>query len=573
VSDDPTDTSSYDVPQLDAPQFEATQFDTPGFDTRRTTRSRSPSGDESKVVRSSAVVAVGTALSRLTGFVRIAAIAYALGVTALAGTYSYANETPNVVYELLLGGVLTATLVPLFVRHFESHDEDAASAVFTVSIVVLLGITVVGVLLAPWIVDVYTLRVEGANLADQQALATDLLRLFMPQMLFYGIATLATAMLNAKRRFAAAAFAPALNNVVVIAVFLTLPRIADGTLSVDGVLGDEGLLLLMGLGTTAGIVVMALALLPALRRAHVHLRYLPAFRHPAVVTLVRVSGWTVGYVIANQIALFFVTVLANGTSGGPFVYVSAYAFFQLPHGLLAVSLSTTFAPELARVAARGDLAALRAQLSRGLRLTAIVVAPAAALYLGLARPIVVALLQRGAFSADDAVAVADTLAAFAVGLLPFSLYLFALRAFTSRLDTRTPFLINCVENVVNIVLAFPLYAWLGIPGLALAFSLAYVVGIGIALYVLQRDLHGIDGPRLAATLAKTVIAAAVVTAVTWAISRGIGSSGTGEAILTTVLGVVAGIGVYLGILALLRADELRILATLVPRTRAPRTRV
>ncbi len=208
-----------------------------------------------------------------------------------------------------------------------------------------------------------------------------------------------------------------------------------------------------------------------------------------------------------------------------------------------------------------------------MRLTAIVVAPAAALYLGLARPIVVALLQRGAFSAGDAVAVADTLAAFAVGLLPFSLYLFALRAFTSRLDTRTPFLINCVENVVNIVLAFPLYAWLGIPGLALAFSLAYVVGVGVALYVLQRDLHGIDGPRLAATVAKAVIAAAVVTAVTWAISRGIGSSGTAEAIFTTVLGVVAGIAVYLGILALLRTDELRILATLLPRTRAPRTRV
>ena len=504
---------------------------------------------------------------------RIAAIAYALGVTALAGTYSYANETPNIVYELLLGGVLTATLVPLFVRHFESHDEDAAAAVFTVSILVLLAITVVGILLAPWIVDLYTLRVHGPNRAQQQALATDLLRLFMPQMLFYGIATLATAMLNARRRFAAAAFAPVLNNIVVIAVFLALPRVATGSLSVRGVLDDNGLLLLMGLGTTAGIVVMALALLPALHRAHVHLRYLPAFRHPAVVTLVRVSGWTVGYVIANQIALFVVTVLGNGTSGGPFVYVTAYAFFQLPHGLLAVSLATTFAPELAIVAARGDLTALRAQLSRGLRLTAIVVAPAAAIYLGLARPIVVALLERGAFSAHDAVQVADTLAAFSVGLLPFSLYLFALRAFTSRLDTRTPFLINCVENVVNIVLAFPLYAWLGIPGLALAFSLAYFVGAGLVFVVLHRDLDGIDGRRLASTVARAVVAAAAVAGVTWAIARGIGSSGTGEAILTTVVGVAAGAAVYFSLLLLFRVDELRILATLLPRTRRPRTRV
>jgi putative peptidoglycan lipid II flippase len=547
-----------DGAQLDAPQFDSPQFDAPGFAAGR------GDGDTSRVVRSSAVVALGTALSRLTGFVRIAAIAYALGVTALAGTYSYANETPNIVYELLVGGVLTATLVPLFVRHFEARDEDAAAAVFTVSILALLAVTVVGILVAPWIVDLYTLRVHGPNLAQQQELATELLRLFMPQMLFYGIATLATAMLNAKRRFAAAAFAPALNNIVVITVFLALPRVASAPLSVNSVLDDDGLVLLMGLGTTAGIVVMALALLPALHRAHVHLRYFPAFRHPAVVTLVRVSGWTVGYVVANQIALLVVTVLGNGTAGGPFVYISAYAFFQLPHGLLAVSLSTTFAPELASVAARGDLDALRAQLSRGLRLTALVIAPAVAMYLGLARPIVVALLQRGAFTAADAQQVADTLAAFAAGLLPFSLYLFALRAFTSRLNTRTPFLINCAENAVNIALAFPLYAWLGIPGLALAFSLSYFVGAGLALGVLHRDLHGIDGRRLASTLLRVVAAAVVVAGITLGIAHGIGWSTTGEAILAVVVGAVAGTALYLALCRILKVEELSVLATLRP---------
>ena len=195
---------------------------------------------------------------------------------------------------------------------------------------------------------------HGSNVAAQQELATDLLRLFMPQMFFYGIVTLATAMLNARRRFLAAAFAPILNNVVVIAVFLALPRIADGSLTVRSVLDDDGLILLIGLGTTAGVMVMALALLPPLARLHAHLRFLPAWRHPAVLTMLRLSGWTVGYVIANQIALLVVTVLANGTDGGPFIYISAYAFFQLPHGLFAVSLMTTFTPEMASAAARGD---------------------------------------------------------------------------------------------------------------------------------------------------------------------------------------------------------------------------
>jgi putative peptidoglycan lipid II flippase len=561
-------------PQLDAPQFDATQFDSPAFDVRRA--EPEAFGDPARpdqMVRSSAVVAVGTALSRLTGFVRIAAIAYALGVTALAGTYSYANETPNIVYELLLGGVLTATLVPLFVRHFEQRDDDANSAVFTVSILVLLVFTVVGILLAPWIVDAYTIRVTGSKIAQQKELATDLLRLFMPQMFFYGIATLATALLNAKRRFAAAAFAPALNNLVVIAVFLSLPHIASTTLTVGHVLDDTTLVLLMGLGTTAGIVVMALALLPPLKRAHIHLRFLPSFRHPTIRTLVRVSGWTIGYVVANQIALFVVTILANGTAGGPFVYVSAYAFFQLPHGLLALSLATTFAPELATAAARNQIDLLRAQMSRGLRLTAVVIAPAVALYLGLGRPIIVALLQRGAFNAGDAAQVADTLVAFSVGLLPFSLYLFALRAFTSRLDTRTPFLLNCVENVVNIVLAFPLYAWLGIPGLALAFSLGYFVGAALTLVVLRHDLHGIDGALLASTGARVVAAAVVVGGVAWAIAELIGWSTTTDAIVATVAGATVGGLAYVGMLVLLRVDELRVLTALLPRRAHAATRV
>ncbi len=523
-----------------------------------------PTEVESSLVRSSAVVAVGTALSRITGFVRIAAIAYALGITALAGTYSYANEAPNIVYELLLGGVLTATLVPLFVRHFETRDDEAASAIFTVSILVLSVVTVLGVIAAPWIVKLYTLNVHGAGRADQQELATELLRLFMPQMLFYGIVTLATAMLNARRRFAAAAFAPVLNNLVVIAVFLALPHVASGSLTVRHVLDSEGIVLLMGLGTTAGVVAMAVVLLPALQRSRVHLRFLPMWRHPAVITMMRLSGWTVGYVVANQIALLVVTVLANGTSGGPFIYISAYAFFQLPHGLFAVSLMTTFTPELASAATRGDLGAMRAQLSRGMRLATVVVVPAAALYIGLARPIIVALLQRGAFSPADASIVADTLVAFAVGLLPFSLYLFALRAFYARHDTYTPFWINCIENIVNIALAFPLYAWLGIPGLALSFSLAYFVAAALTLFVLHQRLHGIDARRIGVTTVKVLAAGLVVAGISWLIGHAIGWSTTIEAIVAVAVGVVVSGVAYIGLLALFRVEELETVLALVP---------
>jgi putative peptidoglycan lipid II flippase len=383
-------------------------------------------------------------------------------------------------------------------------------------------------------------------------------------MLFYGIVTLATAMLNARRRFLAAAFAPVLNNVVVIAVFLALPRIADGSLSVHNVLDDEKLILLIGLGTTAGVVVMALALMPPLTRLHTHLRFLPRWRHPAVTTMLRLSGWTVGYVIANQLALLVVTILANGTDGGPFIYISAYAFFQLPHGLFAVSLMTTFTPEMATAATRGDLRALRSQLSRGIRLAALVVVPASALYIGLARPIIVALLQRGAFSAADASAVADTLVAFSVGLLPFSIYLFAMRAFYARHDTFTPFWLNCIENLVNIALAFPLYAWLGIPGLALAFALSYLVAAIMTLGVLRVRLDGIDGAQLATSLTRIVAAGLAVGVVSWAVGELIGWSSFGHALLAVVAGAAAGGAVYLGLLVVLRVEELSAIRALVP---------
>jgi len=233
-----------------------------------------------------------------------------------------------------------------------------------------------------------------------------------------------------------------------------------------------------------------------------------------------------------------------------------------------VSLMTTFTPEMASAAARDDLGALRAQLSRGLRLAAVVVVPAAALYLGLARPLIVTLLQRGAFSGADASIVADTLLAFAVGLLPFSLYLFSLRALYARHDTFTPFWINCIENAVNIALAFPLYAWLGIPGLALAFSLAYFVAVALTLVVLHARLGGIDGRRIATSVAKVVVAGGAVALVSWLLGRAIGWATTTEALESLVVGTLAGVVVYVGTLRILRVDEVTALLALVPGRRA-----
>jgi len=525
--------------------------------------------DTRSLLQSSAIVGVGTALSRITGFLRVAAIAYALGVTTVAGVYSYANETPNIVYELLVGGILTATLVPQFVRHLQQDDREATSAVVTATMLALVVVTAIGVLLAPLIVDLYTLRVSGPGRAEQQELATKLLRLFMPQILFYGFATLATALLQARRRFAAAAFAPILNNLVVISIFLALPRVIDGPLTVRRINDDSGLVLLLGLGTTAGVAAMALALIPALRGARIHMHFLVSLRHAAVRTVVRLSGWTFGYVIANQVALWVVLVLANGVDGGAFAYLSAYAFFQLPHGLFSVSIMTAVGPELAAAGARGDMAALRHRFARALRLVLTVVIPAAAVYVALARPLVVALLLRGAFSAGDAALVADTLVGFAVGLPFFSTYLFALRAFYSLEDTRMPFLLNCLENAANIVLALWLFDELGIEGLAFAFSGAYAVAAVITLAVLSRRLGGLQGRGIGTTVARVGVVAVAAGCAAWIVGKGIGWSEPGIAILSALLGLVVALAITALGLWLARVHEFEEVVALLRRRGQP----
>ncbi|HVW32894.1 MAG TPA: murein biosynthesis integral membrane protein MurJ, partial [Acidimicrobiia bacterium] len=443
-----------------------------------------------RVVRSSLPVAIGTALSRLTGMVRLAAMAYALGFDRLADSYNLANTTPNIVYELLLGGVLSATLVPVFVEQRENNDDHATSAVVTVTTVALVLLTGLGILVAPAVVRLYTLRLSDPTTAHaQQEVATALLRMFMPQMLFYGLTAIATALLNARRHFAAPAVTPVFNNLLVTAIFLALPRISRGHLTLEGVRHDHLTMLLLGVGTTAGIAAMALPLLPAMRRAGIRLRPVFDLRHPAVRKVVRMSGWTAGYVAVNQAALWLVLVLANATRGGVSVYQGAYVFFQLPHGLVAVSLMTTLTPELAETATRQDFAGFRRNFALGLRLMALAILPAAAGLFVLAHPVVTLLLQRGALTAAQSGVTAACVALFAVGLLPFSLYLYALRGFYALHDTKTPFIINCWENLINVGVAVVLYPMFGVQGLAFSFSVAYAVAAVLAL----RSLSGRTG--------------------------------------------------------------------------------
>ena len=469
--------------------------------------------------RSAAVMASGTLLSRITGAVRTITL-LGFGVTALTDTYTTANNTPNMIYELVAGGVLSAVLVPIFVGLFRRDDErshDGINAIVSLAAVVLLAAVLIVVAAAPAIVWVF---LSGSDDGLKRSVAAQLLRMFAPQIGVYGFITIATAMLNARRRFAAPMFAPVLNNVVVIIVLLWARRLVHSlvphpgtstTATLRAVALDGPAKLLLGLGTTAGVLVMGLAMLPSVRGLGVRLRWHWEPRHPAVRELIRLSGWTVGYVVANQVALSFVTNTANRADGDYTAYNSAYStFFLLPHGVFAVSIMTALQPALSEAYLDRRRGRFRIRLTSGIRSILAVMVPAAVGYAILSRPIV-GLIRNGSLSAGGSDHVADVLRAFAVGLPGFSVYLLLVNAFQAMRNTRATFEINVIENAINIVMAALLYRLgMGVEGLALSFSIAYLASAMLAFRRVSRHTRGLKERELVLHLGRVLVASAAM---------------------------------------------------------------
>lgn len=431
-------------------------------------------------------VASGTLASRLTGLVRVVVFAAVIGQTALADAFDIGNNAPNVVYELLLGGTLTAALVPLFSQFRQRNDREATAAIFGVSLVGAVLITIAAVLLAPRIFRLYSLS-PAVDSVEFHNLGGALTRVFLIQIFFYALNALVAAMLSANDRFVAAAWAPVASNLVAIGALATIWQTHSGGVVdlADAPVGSQ-MFWLFSVGPTVGIAAMALVVLAV----GVRFGAVPAptvhFTHPAVRQLLALSGWAVGYIAANQVALVVVKNLAEPGSGQLDAYAKAMTIFQLPHGLLAVTIATTTAPILARAAAGGDVTAFSARFAASARMTVALTLPCSIVLFAFAEPIVRIVLGWGAFS-DDAVALtAEALAGLSLGLVGFSLYLFVLRGFYSYGDTRTPFFINLFENALNIVLALVLVDRYGVHGLGIAFAVAYLVSAFVAVSVLRR---------------------------------------------------------------------------------------
>jgi putative peptidoglycan lipid II flippase len=511
----------------------------------------------SGLLRSNVVVASGTALSRITGLLRLIVLGYVLGQTALSDAYLIANETPNIVYDLLLGGLLSATLVPLFSTFVETDDDDATNVILTVSVTLMAALTLVAVVAAPLIFGLYSVNVaDGVDPELYRQVGTTLARIFLIQIFFYGLVGLANAFLNSRRRFFAAAWSPILPNLIIIAFLLSLPNPGAADWQLEQVLSDDRLRWTLGLGATVGIASMAAVLVPAMFATGFRFRPRFEFGHPAVRKLVSLSLWTFGFVVANQVALLVVRNLAEPGSSDASAYINAFTFFVLPHGLLAVSIATTFQPEMSRSVARRDRAGFVEQASLGVRMTALLTIPAGVGIFVLRQPIIGALLQRGEFNAADADAAQRALAGLALGLGAFSIYMFVLRGFYAHKDTKTPFVINVVENSLNIVLAIVLVDRYGVLGLGLAFALAYVVSSVWAMQILGYKVPGFSVRATLRSLAPMILAAVVMAEVVWLVTQPVGGNTGTDAMLRLLVGGVVGVVTYGGVLWLLRVPEL-----------------
>lgn len=523
------------------------------------------------LVRGGGRMALGTLVSRVTGLIRTLVLAAALGVNALSDAYNVSNTIPNVVYDLLLGGVLSSVLVPILVRAGREDDDGGEaflSTLFTLVTVGMVVVSVVGVLAAPLLMHLY---LHSDVSAQERQLAVTFTRLFVPQLVFYALTALISAILTIRGRFGAVGLAPTLNNIVVIAVtsvfFLTPrgPRLASAHL-------DGGQTLLLGLGTTAGVVAMTLALLPSLARAGVRLRWSWQLHDPRLRAAAQLASWVLVYAGANQVGFLIITNLATAQPGGASAYTYAFLLFQLPYALVTVSVISAAMPGLSAAALDDDHTAVRTQLSRALRLSLVLLVPAALGLLVLAGPLADAAFEHGLADPAAAAILGRTLAVFAISLPAFSAYQLLLRVFYARHDSRTPAFINIWANAVNIaadiVLVTVLPADQRIPGLAAGFVLSYVIGTALAVRRLRSTIGGLDGQRVTRLVVRVTVAgalgAAVAGAVAAAIESGLGH-GTVGAVSATLVAAAVGGGLYVWATRRMRVTEVTGLLALLRR--------
>ena len=495
------------------------------------------------ILASSAVMASGTVVSRISGYVRNVLLAAAIGNELHADLFNIGNTIPNMLYILLAGGVFNAVLVPQLVRA-QKGDPDGGEAytnrVITLALVFLGVVTVLLVIAAPLVMRLYlNSSYDCADLTAQRDSAIAFARYCLPQIFFYGMFVLLGQVLNARGRFGPMMWAPIANNVIAILV-LVLYLVWFGPLAPgDGHTAYTSTQeLVLGLGATLGIAVQVLVLLPYLRAAGVHFRPRYDFRNSGLGHTLRLGVWTVLFVVVNQVAYTVVVRLASGgtapsgcgdaagqapASGtGYTVYAAAFLFVMVPHAIITVSLATAILPRLSAKAADGDLTGLAGTLAGTLRTALAIVIPFAFLLPLVAYDAAKVLFGYGATAAtfDHYV---PSIILFGPGIVFFTVHYLMLRGFYALELNRTVFFIQCAIGVTNVVAAILLVheatAAQTSPALVIAYGASYVLGSAVSYQLLRGRLGGLETPALMRFVVRVLLAACVSTAIAWAVGH------------------------------------------------------
>ncbi|MFE0384072.1 murein biosynthesis integral membrane protein MurJ [Streptomyces bungoensis] len=536
-------------------------------------------GRATGLLKSSAVMAAGTMVSRLTGFVRSALIVSALGLGFLGDSFQVAYQLPTMIYILTVGGGLNSVFVPQLVRAMK-EDEDGGEAfanrLLTLVMVALAALTGLAMFAAPLLVRMLSNPVATNPAAND--VAVTFTRYFLPSIFFMGIHVVMGQILNARGKFGAMMWTPVLNNVVIIVtlgMFIWVYGTAANSHMTVTSIPPQGQRLL-GVGVLLGLVVQALAMIPYLRETGFRIRLRFDWKGHGLGKAAMLAKWTVLFVLANQAGAMIVTQLSTAAgkdsdvSGTGFAaYANAQLIWGLPQAIITVSLMAALLPRISRSAAEGDGGAVRDDISQGLRTTAVAIVPIAFGFLALGIPMCTLIF--GSSGTSEATNMGYMLMAFALGLIPYSVQYVVLRAFYAYEDTRTPFYNTVIVAAVNAGASVLCYLVLpsrwAVAGMAASYGLAYAIGVGVAWRRLRKRLGGdLDGARVIRTYARLGIASVPAALLSGAACYGIGHT-LGQGVVGSFAALIAGGAVLLGVFFVaarrMRIEELNSLVGMV----------
>ncbi len=450
--------------------------------------------EDANLIRSSSFMGLGTIISRATGLIRNLLLVAALGTGLLGDAFNVANTTPNIIYNLLIGGALSAVFVPLIVQSFRQEDGGSAYISRLLSLIAsaLLFITIAAMLLAPLLISLYAPTFSGRSRDVTLAFALYCL----PQILFYGLYGILGQIANAKEKFGPMMWAPIANNLLVIALFSYFISVTD-EISLETI--SDSQIALLGLGSTVGIALQALILIPTLRKSGLKLSFRRDWRGFGLDKAMRLASWAFIFVLISQIGFLITVNLATRAAVlaqeqginygvGYTPYANAYLVMLLPHSIVTISIVTALLPGLSKLAFDKKLSEVRDQLSKALRLTAILTIPASLFFFFFAEEIASAIFF--GISEQSAEYIGRVLAAMSLGLIPLSINLVLIRGLNAFENTKYQVISNLVINLVALTIST--WAFLNLDvvditvGLGVALAISYWVGIVCTYYLLRR---------------------------------------------------------------------------------------